>query len=219
MIFKSWDSMCLPRKEGGVNIKEILSWNKTQLMAWIRKLEFDSNTIWVKWIKVYILKGQSIWEFQPTAAHSWAIHSLISRMDTLIQHTGSLVDARNLLCKPDFIIQIYEVLRPKGLPLSAYKTLGDTLNFPKHTVIGLLAVQNSLSTLDNFCLRGIPLANRCALCQCQTENRNHLFFECAFSSVLWLAVARWFRIPAITSFPRLLRWFKECNRGVSLFKR
>ncbi|XP_074293038.1 uncharacterized protein LOC141619933 [Silene latifolia] len=28
LVFKSWSSLCKPRHEGGVDIKEILSWNK-----------------------------------------------------------------------------------------------------------------------------------------------------------------------------------------------
>ncbi|XP_074315836.1 uncharacterized protein LOC141652088 [Silene latifolia] len=56
LVFKSWDSFCLPRKEGGVNIKEVLSWNKSQMLAWIKKLLLHSDSIWVKWVEAYILK-------------------------------------------------------------------------------------------------------------------------------------------------------------------
>ncbi|XP_074297364.1 uncharacterized protein LOC141628077 [Silene latifolia] len=219
LVFKNWDSFCLPRKEGGVNIKEILSWNKTQLMIWIRKLELDSNTIWAEWVKAYLLKGKSIWEFQVTTAHSWGIHNIVSCKDSLIEHAGSLERTRSLLCKHDFKKQIYKLLRPKGASFSAYKTLGDPLNFPEHIVIGLLAAQDKLAALDNICKRGFLLANRCALCYYQAESRNHLFFECAFSSEVWQAITQWLKIPAITGFSRLIRWFKACNCGVSRAKR
>ncbi|XP_074278181.1 uncharacterized protein LOC141601778 [Silene latifolia] len=126
-VFKSWDSLCKPGREGGVDIKEILSWNKSQMMSWIKKLETNTPNVWVQWI------------------------------------VGTIDHAKNLLCKPDYKQQIYNLLRQKGSVLPMHKTVGDSLNYPKHKIIGLLAIQNKLPTLDNLSRRGLQLANRCVL--------------------------------------------------------
>ncbi|XP_074306573.1 uncharacterized protein LOC141641826 [Silene latifolia] len=195
LVFKSWDSFCLPRKEGGLSIKEILSWNKSHLMSWIRKIDIDFSTIWVKWMKAYVLQGVSIWDFQVTAAHSWGLHSIISCRDTLLHYAGTLENAKSIIRHADFKHQIYELLRPKGVPFLAHKTLGDSFYFPKHIVIGMLAAQNKLPTIDNLCKRGFMLINRCALCESQAESSAHLFFECVFSSSVWLLCFEWLKPP------------------------
>ncbi|XP_074314287.1 uncharacterized protein LOC141649497 [Silene latifolia] len=59
-VFKSWDSFCLPREEGGVDIKEVLSWNKSQMLSWLKKLINHSQTIWVQWVEAYVLKGRPL---------------------------------------------------------------------------------------------------------------------------------------------------------------
>ncbi|XP_074266936.1 uncharacterized protein LOC141590229 [Silene latifolia] len=218
-VFKSWDSFCLPRKEGGVGIKEILSWNKSQLLIWIRKLVIDSPTIWVKWIKAYVLKGVDIWHFQLTSAYSWAWSSLIDCRDSLIQVTGSSSAAQNLLAQPDFKGIAYDLFRHKGSVFSQHKTLGDTLIYPKHVVIGILAVQNKLPTIDNLCRRGLVLINRRVLCKQNSESSDHLFFDCPFSANVCRVVAVWLRITVVTRWRRIFSWFKKYNRGNGCGKR
>ncbi|XP_074298718.1 uncharacterized protein LOC141629644 [Silene latifolia] len=66
-VFKSWNDICLPRQEGGLGIKEVLSWNKCQMLSWIKKLELDTPTVWM------------------TSAYSWAWGSIIGCRDDLIR--------------------------------------------------------------------------------------------------------------------------------------
>ncbi|XP_074293276.1 uncharacterized protein LOC141620254 [Silene latifolia] len=90
-VFKIWDSFCLPREEGGVDIKEVLSWNKSQMLSWLKKLITHSETIWVQWVEAYVLKGTDLWDFQLTASYSWFRSSIISCRDLL--NRLSTVDA------------------------------------------------------------------------------------------------------------------------------
>ncbi|XP_074288878.1 uncharacterized protein LOC141614025 [Silene latifolia] len=165
LVFKSWDSLCKPGREGGVDIKEILSWNKSQMMSWIKKLETTTPNVWVQWVRAYILRGANFWDFHLTAAHSWFWSNIINCRDTLIQQAGSIDHAKHLLCHSDYKQQMYDLLRRKGSVLPMYKTMGDSLNYPKHKIIGLLAFLNKLLTLDNLCRRGLQLASRCVLCE------------------------------------------------------
>ncbi|XP_074301075.1 uncharacterized protein LOC141632428 [Silene latifolia] len=111
MVFKSWGIFFRPMQEGEVNIKEILSWNKRLILDWIRKLELDSSTIWVRWIKAYVLKGVSIWDFKLTAAFSWGWSSIITCRDLLLQFTGNLGVAQSFLRLPDFKQQVYDLFK------------------------------------------------------------------------------------------------------------
>ncbi|XP_074289395.1 uncharacterized protein LOC141614548 [Silene latifolia] len=177
LVFKSWNSFCLPRTEGGVDIKEILSWNKTQLMMWLHKLLIASPNIWVNWVKAYVLKGISIWDFKMTAAYSWFWGNVISSRDSLLQLVGERAQAEALLLEDGYKQKIYDLIRSKGTPFSYHKTIWDSVVYPKHAIIGLLASQNKLPTIDNLCTRGLVLVNRCTLCERQAETGAHLFFN------------------------------------------
>ncbi|XP_074266782.1 uncharacterized protein LOC141590068 [Silene latifolia] len=219
MVFKSWRSLCCPLVEGGINIKEVLSWNKCLMLDWIRKIELNSPTIWVRWINAYVLKGVSVWDFQITPAFSWSWHSIIHCRDSLLQLVGSSAGAKLFLLLSDFKSHAYDLFREHGDCFPLARTLGDSMNFPKHVVISLLALQNKLSTVDNICARGLYLVNRCALCECNAECRSHLFFTCPFSSEIWLFISQWLHIGAPNVLSRIARWFQRCNRGKSLLKR
>ncbi|XP_074314389.1 uncharacterized protein LOC141649602 [Silene latifolia] len=179
-VFKSWASLCRPRREGGVDIKEILSWNKTQMMGWLYKLETNAPNIWVQWVNAYILKGATLWDSHLTAAHSWFWSNVLACRDCLVMLTGGVQQARSLLGSPGYKSLIYDSLRPKSPGISMHKTLNDTFNFPKHSFIGLLTMQNKLPTIDNLCSRGMVIVNRCVLCESQSESANHLFFSALF---------------------------------------
>ncbi|XP_074302947.1 uncharacterized protein LOC141637288 [Silene latifolia] len=60
MVFKSWGSLCRPRKGGELDIKEILSWNKAQMMGWLPKLETNAPNVWGQWVNAYILNDLQV---------------------------------------------------------------------------------------------------------------------------------------------------------------
>ncbi|XP_074300180.1 uncharacterized protein LOC141631403 [Silene latifolia] len=70
---------------------------------------------------------------------------------------------------------------------------------PSHKIICSLAVQHQLATVDNLQRRGIPYANRCALCLAQEETHAHLFFTCPVSSAIWQQLLLWLRISRVIS--------------------
>ncbi|XP_074263009.1 uncharacterized protein LOC141585846 [Silene latifolia] len=51
LVFQSCKCICRPQKEGGFNIKELLSWNKVLLAKWLWMLEHDSAGNWAHWYK------------------------------------------------------------------------------------------------------------------------------------------------------------------------
>ncbi|XP_074306637.1 uncharacterized protein LOC141641891 [Silene latifolia] len=218
-VFKSWNDICLPRQEGGLGIKEVLSWNKCQMLSWIKKIELDTPAVWVRWVKAYILKTADFWDFQMTSAYSWAWGSIIGCRDDLIQSTGGIAAAKFLLAHQDFKVKAYELFRPKGPPFTQHKTLKDGLIYPKHAVISTLAVQCRLPTIDNLCGRGFALVNRCALCEQDIETTDHLFFCCPFSSAVWRAIAIWLRATPVSGLHSIFIWYRTHNRGRSMLKR
>ena len=56
---------------------------------------------------------------------------------------------------------------------------------PKQSFILWLAIQDRLSTQDKLVKWGMHTVNRCALCKCDNEDLQHLFFKCAYSAEVW----------------------------------
>ena len=58
----SWEDATRPRKEGGLGIKKLAKWNSAATLKhlWLIVLGAKGN-IWIEWVKIYLLKGKSIW--------------------------------------------------------------------------------------------------------------------------------------------------------------
>ena len=58
----AWADICLPKNEGGLGIKDLISWNKALMIRHLWNLVHGSNNLWSTWIKTHHLKDKSIWE-------------------------------------------------------------------------------------------------------------------------------------------------------------
>ena len=59
----SWADISLPKNEGGLGIKHLESWNKAFMAKHIWKiLRLDPNSLWVDWVKTYIIRDHSFWD-------------------------------------------------------------------------------------------------------------------------------------------------------------
>ena len=56
-----WQDVCLPKAEGGLGLKDILSWNRACMIQHIWQIFAQAGTIWIAWIYAYILKERNIW--------------------------------------------------------------------------------------------------------------------------------------------------------------
>lgn len=61
---------------------------------------------------------------------------------------------------------------------------------PKFSFMAWLATLNRLSTLDRVSRWDQNLDTACILCKNAPETRNHLFFQCSFSSMIWEQLAK-----------------------------
>ncbi|KAK9756044.1 hypothetical protein RND81_01G069400 [Saponaria officinalis] len=55
LVFLRWSNVCRPRRQGGFDIREILSWNKTLLVRMIWRLQNNFPSMWGSWCKKYVL--------------------------------------------------------------------------------------------------------------------------------------------------------------------
>lgn len=54
----SWLNVCQPKEEGGLDMKEVLAWNKALMSKYIMELarsSEESDSLWLKWNRSYRL--------------------------------------------------------------------------------------------------------------------------------------------------------------------
>ncbi|CAN1148886.1 LINE-1 retrotransposable element ORF2 protein [Linum perenne] len=54
----SWDSVTLPRVEGGLGIRDLSTWNVACLARHIRAILMNSGSVWVAWVRLYRVKNR-----------------------------------------------------------------------------------------------------------------------------------------------------------------
>ncbi|GJV68385.1 sodium/hydrogen exchanger 6 [Tanacetum coccineum] len=58
----AWDSVCMPKHEGGLGIRRIYDFNVALMATHIWSILTHKESLWVKWVHTYKLKGRSFWD-------------------------------------------------------------------------------------------------------------------------------------------------------------
>jgi len=53
----AWTSCCLPKKYGGLGLKNFVFWNKANIAKLVWYIAMKKDVLWVKWVHEKYLKG------------------------------------------------------------------------------------------------------------------------------------------------------------------
>lgn len=69
----AWRDVCRPKQEGGLGIRPLTAWNKALMAFHIWSVVTNRQSLWVRWIHTYRLRGRSIWQIKIAwdASASW----------------------------------------------------------------------------------------------------------------------------------------------------
>ncbi|XP_074288964.1 uncharacterized protein LOC141614109 [Silene latifolia] len=201
LVFFAWQKVYRSRAQGGFDIREILSWNKTLLLRMFWRISTASPSIWVQWCQHYHLQGLDCWSVMPSQSTSTVWKAIFAARDEFVGQTGSIAAAHASLQEWSktgklHLYQVYAVFHGRHSNLQWAKPTLDGVVMPRHAMLVRMAVQKGLATTDNLNRRGLHLVNRCYLCLAAAEDHPHLFFSCSFSRavyqtiLLWLGVTR-----------------------------
>ncbi|XP_074305485.1 uncharacterized protein LOC141640701 [Silene latifolia] len=182
LYMKRWSSCCCPWTEGGLNIKEILSWNKANMVKWLWRMTETADSVWVQWNTKYHVKDGNIWTttFKPYHSERW----------------------KGLLW-----LKCIDILRMKWPRVKWSRVIWNSTAIPKHSFISSLVAQFKLPTVDCLGTRGLNLVNWCILCKNANETHGHLFFKCQYSASIWNGLMNCIKMPGRTvNLWRELRW-------------
>ncbi|GJY29993.1 putative RNA-directed DNA polymerase, eukaryota, reverse transcriptase zinc-binding domain protein [Tanacetum coccineum] len=73
----AWEVVCLPKNEGGLGVRRLDHFNSALMVSHIWKLLSLKESLWVKWIHAYKLKGRSFWEVPLRGNMSWGWRKIL----------------------------------------------------------------------------------------------------------------------------------------------
>ncbi|GAB2297981.1 hypothetical protein Dimus_038503 [Dionaea muscipula] len=216
----SWNYLSTPKREGGLGLFHLPTWNQALLFTNIWNIHMDKQSLWIKWVHQFYLRGSSIWNWQPGKEASTFMKHMIRTRDHLMSIMGSFDQLYAYISRPQRKQQsitslFYDCLRSKRMPKFWSTIVWHNHIEPKLSFILWMAALNRLRTRCN--IRGSINDQTCPLCHMITENASHLFFVCDISGTVWLEIRNWSGLPAsLDCLPRILRWMKRHIRGNGL---
>ncbi|XP_021764017.1 uncharacterized protein LOC110728684 [Chenopodium quinoa] len=86
----------------------------------------------------------------------------------------------------------------------------NSFNFPKHSFITWIAVQDRLRTRKKLMSLGICQDASCLLCGESDEDTDHLFFNCSFSKTCIRLMSQWLDIPVSSqNIQEAWKWWRK----------
>lgn len=77
----SWQTVCLPKKEGGLGLKRLEDWNNTCLARLVWCIFAVTESLWIAWVNRYHLKNESFWTVKIQQGISWTWRKLLRLRD------------------------------------------------------------------------------------------------------------------------------------------
>ncbi|GJS60016.1 putative RNA-directed DNA polymerase, eukaryota, reverse transcriptase zinc-binding domain protein [Tanacetum coccineum] len=268
----AWADICLPKSEGGLGLRSLEIFNIALMTTHIWNIVSNKESLWVRWIHTYKLKGRSLWEVPLNREASWGWLKLLQLRDLvrpffwkqigsgrdvsiwfdwwsdecpLIRYLSPRDISREGFTLQDTIADMvsnegwrwpqawllkapilglittpvlevnkldtcwwrdnnghmskfsvkaaWEAFRPRGNEVTWHRIVWFSNNIPRHAFHLWLVMRKSLKTHDK--LRQWDVGGdlnlstlRCVLCDSQPDSHEHLFFECQFSSKVWLYI-------------------------------
>jgi len=184
----SWNELCKPKLEGGVEIRKLQDVNATAGLKLIWKL-CKSQSLWALWMKEKYCKDLTIWNARVSSLDSGTMKFIYVLRNTAADNMTMDTSTRVWTRKAN--AQVILVSLQLG-------TWSDVillfLNFILwcgflHTILRcmllLIALKNGLLTRDRFSNFGITQQVQCVMCHTGLESIHHLFFECPYAAYIW----------------------------------
>ncbi|XP_022030699.1 uncharacterized protein LOC110931622 [Helianthus annuus] len=73
----SWNTVCVPKYEGGLGIRRIGDVNKALISAHIWSILSKRESLWVDWVHSYRLRGKSFWACNTPSSCCWSWRKII----------------------------------------------------------------------------------------------------------------------------------------------
>ncbi|KAE8687013.1 lectin-like protein [Hibiscus syriacus] len=165
----SWQNICCLKSEGGLGIKDLKTWNRACMLSLIKKILAGEGSLWVAWLKSYILKENDFWNAGIRPSVSWSLKKIFK----LRPEAFSILSpgAKSVRC-------IWDSIWVRHPLVTWQKLIWFPFHIPKHSLITWMAFIDRLPTKARLLRMGLINDSHCMFCENPLENRDHLFLHC-----------------------------------------
>ncbi|KAL0654823.1 hypothetical protein Bca4012_075407 [Brassica carinata] len=107
----------------------------------------------------------------------------------------------------------WAALHPQGEDVFWHRQVWFQGRIPKHAFITWVCARNRLGTRDRMRSWGLQVHSSCILCNTGDETRQHLFFDCTYSSEVWALFCSRLNVQPPVLFEDGLRWLRNPSSG------
>ncbi|XP_059455969.1 uncharacterized protein LOC132186126 [Corylus avellana] len=166
----SWSDLCFPKREGGVLIEQygfrVVYDAQSNIKAKLSSVIYNEDWFWRP------ARSEALVDIQ--ARLSEVCLGQFDKPVWTVSKKGVYDSA-----------ETWEALKKKNVEVVWWKLVWFPLAIPKQAFILWLAMKDRLLTGERSLKWGYKGVVQCCFCHSQLETRDHIFFECSFSSRVW----------------------------------
>lgn len=144
----SWENVCQSRAAGGLNVLNMFRWNKAAVMKQLWALANKKDCLWVKWVRIFYMKQESLDNFEIPKNATWVVRKIIESRKMFLNinslHGEVVGRLRTAVSGNKFLIKkMYTSLTPT-LPKMHWTSHNSWLSTPTHSFYGWLCTRDCL---------------------------------------------------------------------------
>lgn len=129
-----WDFISKPKKQGGLNVRNVVLWNKTAMGKYIWQVTMKEDNLWVKWVHGIYIRDGDFWNHIPPPFASWSWKKLCSVRSQFA--SGYVKNVQSLHPQGSFrTAEAYKWLNQESSKVPWRYWVWNKLNIPKHSFI------------------------------------------------------------------------------------
>lgn len=166
----AWSTLCKSKSYGGLNIRDLVLWNKAALLK-LWAISEKKDRLWIRWVHHYIIKHDSIFYYKILKQTS----QMLKKVGSLRELVQSQENWNSVLYKGEFSIKhTYQLLLGKFQKVVRRKICCNSLASPKCRFFMWLALQKQLPIVDRLRKWGMQVSDTCRLCGMGAETVDHI---------------------------------------------
>jgi hypothetical protein len=79
----SWETLCFSKAAGGAGIRDPRLWGQALLSKHLWEVQQEQDSLWIKWLHGYYLRGKDIWHCKANSNHSYLWKTMMGIRDKM----------------------------------------------------------------------------------------------------------------------------------------
>jgi hypothetical protein len=204
----SWEHVCAPKAQGGLNLISLDEWNRANLTKLLWNINNKADNLWIRWIHSYYIKHDQLMNMPVKQTCSWILKAILQQRDSLQQVSGWNTMTGRAITK-----KVYHLLKVEYPLVEWRQTMYQNIARPRALFTFWMACHCRLATKDRLHKFGVSVDLRCCFCN-REESINHLFFGCTELKIIWQRVLSWLQIDHVPmEWNNELKWITRLSKG------